>query len=369
MSDHKQPAARHRLACRLYAACLVALPRGLRDKHGAAMVDLFARNLERSASAGVAAAVWTAIRSIGDLLRRGVIERIAEERAELTAPSVVVFGSLAKTYLATCALLTGLLLILSLRNRVPVWQEQDMSFATMVESIVLSIPFIAALTLPMAVFIAVLHVIRNPTDNVDPRAASGSAPIATRVRLVPLLALASVLALFAFVWNAEVVPRTNARLSSMNGGAASATRNDRSMTFGELRIASQRASQRAAEPATQQSGVVDIASLRTTAASLEVELHKKPALAAACVVFALLAFAMARIAPRAGVLGQSLASLAVFSAYYVLLMTGETFADRLVLSPGVAMWSANVLLFLVAVMTLRYRAHYPLRFSPHSIRR
>jgi lipopolysaccharide export system permease protein len=84
----------------------------------------------------------------------------------------------------------------------------------------------------------------------------------------------------------------------------------------------------------------------------EVEVQKKYALAAACVVLALAGVAIALRVPRGGaglVIG---ASAMVVGAYYVLLVTGEQLAERLVVSPFVAMWGANAVLLAAASLAL-----------------
>lgn len=40
----------------------------------------------------------------------------------------------------------------------------------------------------------------------------------------------------------------------------------------------------------------------------------------------------------------------MFGAYYVILVVGETLVDRLVISPVVGMWGANLLLLVLAVV-------------------
>ena len=47
------------------------------------------------------------------------------------------------------------------------------------------------------------------------------------------------------------------------------------------------------------------------------------------------------------------ASLAVFGLYYVGLIAGETLADKLILSPFVAMWLANII-FTIAGLVFLY---------------
>lgn len=77
--------------------------------------------------------------------------------------------------------------------------------------------------------------------------------------------------------------------------------------------------------------------------SYAVEVQKKFALSIACFVFVLFGPPIALRFPRGG-LGLTLGvSLAVFGAYYVCLMAGETLADKGRLDPLVAMWGANVL--------------------------
>jgi len=88
--------------------------------------------------------------------------------------------------------------------------------------------------------------------------------------------------------------------------------------------------------------------------SYAVEVQKKFALSIACFVFVLFGPPIALRFPRGG-LGMTLGiSLAVFGAYYVCLMAGETLADKGRLDPVIAMWGANVLFTSVGlVMFLR----------------
>jgi lipopolysaccharide export system permease protein len=95
-------------------------------------------------------------------------------------------------------------------------------------------------------------------------------------------------------------------------------------------------------------------------AMYEVEIHKKIALAVACIVFALLGVPVAIHFPRGGiglVIGMS---LVVFTIYYIGLIGGEELGNRRVVSPFLAMWSANVLfaaLGLLALALTRRPAH------------
>ena len=85
-----------------------------------------------------------------------------------------------------------------------------------------------------------------------------------------------------------------------------------------------------------------------------VEIEKKFAIAAACVIFVLLGAPIALRFPRGGV-GMTIGvSLGVFGLYYVGLIVGEALARRNQLSPFVAMWAANAMLLTVGlVLTAR----------------
>ncbi|MGH7569775.1 MAG: LptF/LptG family permease [Gemmatimonadales bacterium] len=82
---------------------------------------------------------------------------------------------------------------------------------------------------------------------------------------------------------------------------------------------------------------------RQRAAQYAVEIQKKYAIAAACLVFALVGVPVALRFPRGGtglVIGMS---MAVFTVYYVGLIGGEELGDRLILTPFLAMWLPNLL--------------------------
>jgi lipopolysaccharide export system permease protein len=84
--------------------------------------------------------------------------------------------------------------------------------------------------------------------------------------------------------------------------------------------------------------------------SYAVEVQKKFALSIACFVFVLFGPPIALRFPRGG-LGMTLGiSLAVFGAYYVCLMAGETLADKGRLDPVIAMWGANVLFTITGLV-------------------
>jgi lipopolysaccharide export system permease protein len=94
-----------------------------------------------------------------------------------------------------------------------------------------------------------------------------------------------------------------------------------------------------------------IRAARQRAAIYEVEIQKKLAISAACVIFALLGVPLAIRFPRGGVGLVIGTSLAVFSIYYVGLIGGEELGDRLIVTPFLAMWTPN-LIFMIAGLAL-----------------
>ncbi|MGE5801072.1 MAG: LptF/LptG family permease, partial [Gemmatimonadota bacterium] len=87
---------------------------------------------------------------------------------------------------------------------------------------------------------------------------------------------------------------------------------------------------------------------RQRAAIYQVEIQKKLAISAACVIFALLGVPLAVRFPRGGVGLVIGTSLAVFSVYYVGLIGGEELGDRLIVPPFFAMWTPNLIFLAVA---------------------
>jgi len=89
-----------------------------------------------------------------------------------------------------------------------------------------------------------------------------------------------------------------------------------------------------------------------TMSRYSVEIQKKFALAAACIVFVLLGAPVGIRFPRGGVGLVIGVSIAVFALYYVGLIVGEDLANKLILDPVIAMWMANALFTVVGVIGL-----------------
>lgn len=103
-------------------------------------------------------------------------------------------------------------------------------------------------------------------------------------------------------------------------------------------------------PASIEISRVRIEDARTFINSYEIEIHKKFALAVACFIFVLLGAPIALRFPRGGV-GMTIGvSLVVFALYYIGLTAGAAAASKGLLPPVVAMWAANVVFGLVALL-------------------
>jgi lipopolysaccharide export system permease protein len=128
-------------------------------------------------------------------------------------------------------------------------------------------------------------------------------------------------------------------------GAAGRDPRDRPTMYGPERPASV-----LAQAAASSKARIDEA--RRTTDLYGVEIQKKFALSAACIVFVLLGAPVAIRFPRGGVGLVISVSLAAFALYYIGLIAGEAVADRGYLSPFWAMWAANMLFTAIGVLFL-----------------
>jgi lipopolysaccharide export system permease protein len=91
-------------------------------------------------------------------------------------------------------------------------------------------------------------------------------------------------------------------------------------------------------------------SLRLAAIRYRVEIHKKYAIAFACIVFVLLGAPLAVRFPRGGVGMVITASVVIFAIFWMSLIGGETLADRGYVSPALAMWLPNLVLLPIGIV-------------------
>ncbi len=95
--------------------------------------------------------------------------------------------------------------------------------------------------------------------------------------------------------------------------------------------------------------VEGIKSQQKLIASFMVEVHKKYSIPTACIIFALIGAPLGMLARR-GSMGISIGiSLGLFVVYWAFLIGGEDLADRQIIAPFWAMWSANILIGLAGL--------------------
>ena len=110
--------------------------------------------------------------------------------------------------------LTSLMLIQQVAKQLSSLLGKGLPTGVIIEVFVLSLPFIIAVTLPMAVLVAVLHVFtRLAGDNEITALQAGGVSM---LRLVtPVLAGAAGVAVLSFLWNDQLLPRTNHKLRTL----------------------------------------------------------------------------------------------------------------------------------------------------------
>ncbi len=96
-----------------------------------------------------------------------------------------------------------------------------------------------------------------------------------------------------------------------------------------------------------------------------VEIHKKFAIPVACLAFALIGLPLGQALRRGGRGGSFALSLAVLLGYYLLLSSGETWAQEGRIPPALAMWLPNALLAGLGVAAALVR---PSGRTPHAPR-
>src|SRR5438552_1571715 len=309
---------------------------------------------------------------------------------------------------------------------------KGLPWSVILEVFLLSVPFIIAMTLPMAVLVAVLYAFSQLAGDHEITAMKASGVSLGRL-VAPVLSAAALVAALAFLWSDQVLPRSNHRLRTLlvdiqrkkpsfslkeqvinevverqfflrAARIDPATNRLRDVTIYDLgdperrRIISADSGRMAYTPggrdlyltlldgdirevnrsdptqfdrtlyvvnkirvqnvgnslertendsykSDREMGICEmrVRAARQRAASYEVEIHKKYAIAAACIAFALVGIPVALRFPRGGV-GLVLAtSLIVYTVYYVGLIGGEELGDRLFVSPFFAMWTPNLL--------------------------
>lgn len=112
------------------------------------------------------------------------------------------------------AALTALMLLNQVAKQFGHLVGKGLSAFVIAEVFLLSLPFIVAVTLPMAVLVAVLHAFTRLGQDSEITALQAGG-IGVRQLLRPVLAGAVAVSLLSLAWNDQVLPRTNHRLRTL----------------------------------------------------------------------------------------------------------------------------------------------------------
>ena len=125
-----------------------------------------------------------------------------------------VLGRLAAPFAFALAALTGFMLLNQVARRFEQLAGKGLEWTVIAEVFILCLPFIMALTLPMAVLVAVLFSFSNlAADNeVTAMRASG---VSVPQLLLPVLVWAVLMSVLTFGFVDQVLPRSNARLRTL----------------------------------------------------------------------------------------------------------------------------------------------------------
>src|SRR2546425_562464 len=94
---------------------------------------------------------------------------------------------------------------------------KGLPWSVILEVFLLSVPFIVAMTLPMAVLVAVLYAFSQLAADHEITAMKASGVSLGRL-VVPVLSAAALVAALAFLWSDLVLPRSNHRLRTLLDG-------------------------------------------------------------------------------------------------------------------------------------------------------
>ncbi len=92
-----------------------------------------------------------------------------------------------------------------------------------------------------------------------------------------------------------------------------------------------------------------ISTLKSDVRKYQVEIHKKYAIAFACVIFVLIGAPIGMMTKTSGVGMSFSVSAIVFLIYYGTLTLGEELADKGIVSPFLAMWISNIVFSIIGI--------------------
>ena len=140
-------------------------------------------------------------------------------------------------FLFSLSTITGLIFLNAVAQRIDSLVGKGLSWTVVAEFLLLSLPHTVALSLPMAVLVAVLYAFSELTEHNEIMALSAGGVRPTRV-LVPLLGMGAVATLGMLYFNDTVLPEANHRLKNllMDIGRKSPTFELREQVVNEIRV-------------------------------------------------------------------------------------------------------------------------------------
>jgi len=91
--------------------------------------------------------------------------------------------------------------------------------------------------------------------------------------------------------------------------------------------------------------------------SLQVEYHKKFALAFAIIIFVMMGVPIGLMTRSSGIGMAFSVSSVIFLIYYIALTGGEQLADRALMSPFLSMWITNIIFFIIGLWLIHLSIH------------
>jgi lipopolysaccharide export system permease protein len=88
----------------------------------------------------------------------------------------------------------------------------------------------------------------------------------------------------------------------------------------------------------------------TRIAEFMVEVHKKFSIPFACVIFVLLGAPIGMMTRKGNIGFAAIISAVLLTFYFIMVIQGEKWADRLFISPFIGMWGINILLGIVGIL-------------------
>ncbi len=87
-------------------------------------------------------------------------------------------------------------------------------------------------------------------------------------------------------------------------------------------------------------------------AEFTVEVHKKLSIPFACVVFVLLGAPIGMLTRKGNIGVAAIISAVLLTVYFIAIIQGEKFADRMIISPFMGMWGINIIYMTIGLILI-----------------